>query len=96
LLHILLQVHFMPFTLIVSMFCGGLIGMLFGIINRLYSRHITDIGSVYAYDVLGSSVGALTACSLLLPVLGIQEMTVFLAVILLPAIYGSILIQRNG
>jgi spermidine synthase len=95
LLHLLLHVHSMPFTLIITMFCGGLIGMLFGIVNRLYSHHTTDLGSVYAYDVLGSSVGALIACSVLLPVLGIQEMTMFLALVLVPAIIAAIITQRG-
>ena len=95
LLHLLLRVHSMPFTLIITMFCGGLIGMLFGIVNRLYSHHTTDLGSVYAYDVLGSSVGALIACSMLLPVLGIQEITMFLTLVLVPAIIAAIFTQRG-
>jgi spermidine synthase len=95
LLHLLLHMHSIPFTLIITMFCGGLIGMLFGIVNRLYSHHTTDLGSVYAYDVLGSSVGALTACSMLLPVLGIQEMTIFLVLVLSPAIFAATFTQRN-
>ena len=85
----------MPFTLIITMFCGGLIGMLFGNVNRLYSHHTTDLGSVYAYDVLGSSVGALIACSMLLPVLGMQETTMLLAFILIPAIIAAILSQKG-
>jgi predicted membrane-bound spermidine synthase len=95
LLHLLLRMHSMPFTLIITMFCGGLIGMLFGNVNRLYSHHTTDIGSVYAYDVLGSSVGALIACSVLLPVLGIQEMIIFLALVLVPAIIAAMFIRRG-
>jgi spermidine synthase len=95
LLQLLLRVHSMPFTLIITMFCGGLIGMLFGIVNRLYSHHTTNLGSVYAYDVLGSSVGALIACSMLLPMLGIQEMTMFLALVLVPAIIAAIFTQRG-
>ncbi len=94
LLYILLKAHSMPLTLTAAMMCGGLIGTLFGITNRLYSCDTADIGSVYAYDVIGSSVGALFACSLLLPVLGIQEMTVFLSIVLLPAIYAAMLIQK--
>jgi spermidine synthase len=95
LLHLLLRMHSMPFILIVTMVCGGLIGMLFGIVNRLYSHHTTDLGSIYAYDVLGSSVGALIACSVLLPVLGIQEMTMFLALVLVPTIIAAIFTQRG-
>jgi len=95
LLHFLVRVHSIPFTLIITMFCSGLIGMLFGIVNRFYSHHTSSLGSVYAYDVLGSSIGALTACSVLLPVLGIQEMTMFLALVLIPAIIAAAFIQRS-
>ena len=95
LLHFLLRMHSMPFTLIITMSCGGLIGMLFGIVNRLYSHRATDLGSIYAYDVFGSSVGALIACSLLLPVLGIQEMTMFLTLVLVPAMIAAIFTQRG-
>jgi predicted membrane-bound spermidine synthase len=62
---------------------GGLVGMLFGIVNRLYLQNSQDIGSIYAFDVLGSSIGALTTCSVLLPVLGIQETTIFISLFLL-------------
>ena len=68
--------------------------MLFGIVNRLYSQHMTDLGSVYAYDVLGSSFGALIACSLLLPGPGIQEMTMFY-VRPLPAMIAAIFTWRG-
>ncbi len=95
LLHLLLRMHSMPFTFIITMFCSGLIGMLFGIVNRLFPHHTTDLGSVYAYDVLGSSVGALLACSVLLPVLGIQEMTMFLSLVLVPAIISATFTQRG-
>jgi spermidine synthase len=95
LLNLLLKIHLMTFTLATAMLCGIFIGMLFGIVNRLYSHHTTDIGSIYAYDVFGSSAGALTACSLILPVMGIQEMTIFLAIILFPAFCAVILIQRG-
>ncbi len=95
LLHFLLRMRSMPFTLIITMSCGGLIGMLFGIVNRLYSHRATDLGSIYAYDVFGSSVGALIACSLLLPVLGIQEMTMFLTLVLVPAMIAAIFTQRG-
>jgi spermidine synthase len=94
LLHLLLHMHSILFTLIITMFCSGLIGMLFGIVNRFYSRYTTDLGSVYAYDVLGSSIGALIACSILLPVLGIQEMTIFLVLVLSPAIIAATFTQR--
>jgi len=86
LLYFLVRIHSMPFTFFTTMFCGGVIGMLFGIVNRLYSHRSSTLGSVYASDVLGSSLGALIASSVLLPVLGIQEMAIFLVLILVPAI----------
>ncbi len=89
LLDILLLVHLIPTTLIVTMISGGLIGMLFGTVNRFYLLHSQNIGSVYAFDVLGSSIGALTTCSILLPVLGIQETSIFLSLILLPAVLAA-------
>lgn len=83
LLFVLLIAHAIPLTLLSTMIGGGLVGMLFGIVNRLYLQNSQDIGSIYAFDVLGSSIGALTTCSVLLPVLGIQETTIFISLFLL-------------
>ncbi len=95
LLDFLLFVQIIPVTLFVTIFCGGLIGMLFGIVNRFYLQSSLNVGSVYALDVTGSSVGALTTCSMLLPVLGIQEMSIFLALVLVPAIIAATFTQRD-
>jgi len=94
LLDFLLSVQLIPITLSVTLCSGGLIGMLFGIVNRLYLRVSSHVGSVYAFDVFGSSIGALITCSVLLPVLGIQEATIFLALILLTAMIAAVAIRR--
>jgi spermidine synthase len=89
LLNLLLRVHLMSATLSVTLLCGGLIGILFGSMNRLYLQWSSNLGSVYAFDVFGSSLGALTTCSVLLPVLGIQGVTYFFSLLLLLAMLGA-------
>jgi spermidine synthase len=84
----LLFARLIPITLFVTLFSGGLIGMIFGLVNRFYLHSSLSVGSVYAFDVFGSSIGALTTCSVLLPVLGIQGTAVFLVLILSPALIG--------
>jgi predicted membrane-bound spermidine synthase len=95
LLNFLLIARSMPVTLFVTMLIGGFIGILFGIVNRLYLRYSLNLGSVYAFDVLGSSLGALTACSVLLPVLGIQRMTYFFSLLIIPAIVGAWILRKE-
>ena len=94
LLNILLFVHFIPATLSITLFSGGLIGMLFGLVNRFYLNHSSQIGSVYAFDVLGSSIGALTTCSMLLPVLGIQGVVYFLSLLFVPAVLAIFILRK--
>jgi spermidine synthase len=94
LLNILLFVHFIPATLFVTLLSGGLMGMLFGIVNRFYLNDSSQIGSVYAFDVLGSSIGALTTCSVLLPVLGIQGVVYFLFLLLVPVVPAIIILRK--
>ena len=91
----LLQVHSILLTFAAAIIFGSLIGVLFGIVNRIYCDRQTDLGSIYAYDVFGSSLGALTASSLLLPVLGIREMTLMLMLLLSPALLAAFLIQKH-
>jgi hypothetical protein len=71
------------------MFCERFIGMRFGVVSRLYWQGSAQYGSIYAYDVLGSSIGALIVCSLLLPLLGMQEMILFLSLVFVPAIAAA-------
>ncbi|MCX6121178.1 MAG: fused MFS/spermidine synthase [Ignavibacteriales bacterium] len=95
LLDFLLLVQLIPITLFVTIVSGGLIGMLFGIANRLYLHRSSNVGSMYAFDVFGSSIGALTTCSVLLPVLGIEEVAVFLSLLLLSAVLTVLLLRKQ-
>jgi len=81
-LQFLLDIHSLLLTLFTAWVFSTIIGLLFGTVNRLYSYHSENPGILYAFDVAGSSAGALITCSILLPVLGIQEVTFFLALFL--------------
>ena len=96
LLALLLLARLIPITLIVTIVCGGLIGIIFGLVNRLYLRSSLNVGSVYAFDVFGSSIGALMTCSVLLPVLGIQELSLFLALLFVPVVLATFLCKQAG
>ena len=63
LLDFLLLAQLIPITLFVMIISGGLIGMLFGLVNQIYLQSSTNVGSIYAFDVFGSSIGALITCS---------------------------------
>jgi len=95
LLELLLLKHFMPLTLVVTIATGGLIGMSFGFVNRLYLIDSTHGGSVYAFDVLGSAIGALLTCSLLLPVLGIRDVSFFLTLLLMLGVVAVLFLRRQ-
>ncbi len=84
--------------------CGFLVGAQFPLASALYMEQTGRTGSVggtmYGIDLLGSSLGALTAGSILIPVLGIWNMGLLLSVLglsvfilLLP---GTSLLQRRG
>jgi hypothetical protein len=94
LLNILLTAQLIPVTLFATVVSGGLIGMLFGVVNRFYLTSSSKAGSVYAFDVFGSSLGALTICSVLLPVLGIQGVAYFLSLLLVPALLMMMLLPE--
>jgi spermidine synthase len=94
LLNVLLTAQLIPATLVATVLSGGLIGVLFGIVNRWYLKGSSSAGSVYAFDVIGSSLGALTTCSVLLPVLGIQGVTFFLLLLLVPAVLTMVLLPE--
>ncbi len=96
LLEFLLLAQLISATLLVTIFGGGLIGMIFGFVNQSYLHSSSNIGSVYAFDVFGSSLGALITCSILLPVLGIQDVTFFLILLLVPAIFAALLISKQA
>jgi predicted membrane-bound spermidine synthase len=94
LLNVLLRAQLIPATLFATVLSGGLIGVLFGIVNRWYLKSSSNAGSVYAFDVFGSSLGALTTCSVLLPVLGIQGVAYFLSLLLVPALLTMMLLPE--
>ncbi|MGD0038334.1 MAG: hypothetical protein ABSC53_13695 [Bacteroidota bacterium] len=95
LLDFLLLAHFIPITLIVTIFSGGLIGIIFGLVNRFYLYSSPNIGNIYAFDVFGSSIGALITCSVLLPVLGIQELILFLVLLLVPIVIAVLFLRKQ-
>jgi spermidine synthase len=94
LLNFLILVHASALTFFVMMVGGGLIGVLFGIVNKFYLQYSSGIGSVYAFDVLGASFSALVTCSLLLPVLGMEEMMGLFAMLLAPLFLAASLLGR--
>ena len=96
LLDFLLLAHFIPITLVVTIFSGGLIGIIFGLVNRLYLYSSPNIGNIYAFDVFGSSTGALITCSVLLPVLGIQELRLFLVLLLVPIVIAVLFLRKQA
>jgi predicted membrane-bound spermidine synthase len=95
LLNFLVIAQFIPLTLFMTIVSGGLIGMIFGITNRGYLHRLSHAGSMYAFDVFGSSIGALTTCSVLLPVLGLQGTAIFLALILSPALAATVFMGKT-
>ena len=94
-LNFLLLARMIPVTFFVTLVCGGLIGMLFGIVNRIYLNSSSNAGSIYAFDVFGASVGALITCSILLPVLGIQETAFLFVLFLIPTLPATFLLNKQ-
>ncbi|MFC1528305.1 fused MFS/spermidine synthase [Candidatus Latescibacterota bacterium] len=83
---------------ILTAFAGIAGGVQFPIADSLYRvslhRRHTGLGSIYAVDLAGSSVGALVTASLLIPILGMAHVLVALAV--LNAITASIMWLRKS
>jgi spermidine synthase len=94
LLNFLLAAHSIPATLFATFISGALIGMIFGMVNRFYLIGSSNAGSVYAFDIFGSSLGALTTCSVLLPVLGIHGVAFFLTLLLVPVVFTTFLFHE--
>lgn len=61
------QVGF-PLLMVIAASIGGL---QFPIANSLYTDNDKKLGTIYAYDLLGSSLGALIVSTLVVPILGI-------------------------
>jgi spermidine synthase len=58
------------------------IGLFFGLQNKKYLEYEEKYGSIYGWDVLGSSIGALICSSILIPVLGFQGLSLLLVILL--------------
>jgi predicted membrane-bound spermidine synthase len=95
LLNFLVIAQFIPLTLFMTIVSGGLIGIIYGLTNRMYLYRSSHLGSMYAFDVFGSSIGALTTCSVLLPVLGLRGTAIFLALILSPTLAATVFMGKT-
>lgn len=90
LMTLLLELKFPLLTLLLVWVAGGVTGALYSSINRLFLRESDGLGSVYAMDVLGASLGSLSIFSIFLPVFGSQGACMLLAAL----IFSSGLIFR--
>jgi len=67
-----------------AMFVVGIIGgAVFAILNNIYLENEENPGYIYAFDLLGGSLGALLASTLLLPVFGVPKVLLGLAVLVI-------------
>ena len=96
LLNLLLRVRLVPLTIIITLLNGVLIGLLFGTVNRIYLYNSQNVGNIYAFDVAGSSIGALTTCSVLLPILGIQNLSLFFILLFIPLLLATKFLYRHS
>jgi spermidine synthase len=73
---------------ILSIISGFLVGGEFPLANNLYkSQRLTQTaGILYAVDLVGSWIGAISICIVLIPVMGIIQTCLFLAVIKLSSL----------
>jgi len=70
-----LNIFLGPFLLFLANFSAGFFGgRIFHSLNQLYLKGRQHPGFIYAFDLFGSSLGALLTGSLLLPVLGIENL----------------------
>lgn len=92
----LLNAHLVFLTLFINLLSGMLVGMLFGKVNKFYLSSSFKIGSIYAFDVFGASVGALVTCSILLPILGVNLLVLFLLILMIPAIAACFVLRTEA
>lgn len=73
-------------------------GSLFVAATNLYYRHESkgNPGIGYAFELAGSSVGALFATTILLPVIGLRWLLLSLALLIVVAIFGLLVVDRKG
>ena len=72
-MRMLTEIHSLPASFLVLTIGGGFTGAMYGILNRIFLDDHRQTGTIYAWDLFGSALGALLATSLLLPVLGLTE-----------------------
>ena len=71
------------FWLAISLVLGLFGGLFFATLNRLYLKQNTLSSFIYAFDLFGSSLGAILSGSLLLPFLGAEKLFLCLAGLIL-------------
>ena len=78
---------------------GFLGGMEFPMVNKFYLQLKLEpdkkTGTIYSADSLGSSLGAIIATIFLLPILGIWQTVVFLALVNILAFLGLFFLRQN-
>ncbi len=74
---------FLPLIIVLNFLAGVLVGVEFAVANEVYLKMGLQLeksaGVLYASDLLGAWLGALTVCIILIPSLGILQTCVFLA-----------------
>ncbi len=67
-----------------AMFVAGIIGgAIFAILNNIYLKNEENPGYIYAFDLLGGSLGAFLTSTILLPVFGVTKVLLGLGVLVI-------------
>ncbi len=77
----LTEFHSLPASILVVTIGGGFSGAMYGVLNKLFMDDHQEAGTIYAWDLFGSSIGSLVATSLLLPILGLAEICLIYSLI---------------
>ena len=72
-MRMLTAIHSLPASFFVLTIGGGFVGAMYGALNKIFLDDHQETGTIYAWDLFGSALGALLATSLLLPILGLTE-----------------------
>jgi spermidine synthase len=81
-LEFLISIRVILLSFIIMFLYGCIIGSLFTATNRAYLAQSNKLGSIYSWDVIGSSMGSLIASSIFIPVFGISKTCLLLAFLL--------------
>lgn len=74
----------MPIFLFGTAFITGLIGgIIFSLVNTLYLKKGYNPGFIYAFDLFGGSIGAISTSSVLLPIYGVRGLILGFIILLL-------------